>query len=209
MKRFFLGIVFMLAAVVAMAQYRPTFIVHAGYQGANIYNMFDNAYVGDMKPGIRLGATMDYTIYKLGFGEISIQPGLYYSTKGTKLSDAPTVNLRYLDLLVLANCRFGVSEYVDFFANVGPYVSYGFASNISGIVAESKHDIGDDDRDSENLFNPFDTGIQVAIGTEYKRIQLTGGVQLGFANIAKRRLGADDIGLKANRSFFVMLGYRF
>ena len=57
-------------AIGAMAQYRPSVIVSAGYQGANISGVKDSKIAS----GARAGVALDFGVLNTGAMELSIQP---------------------------------------------------------------------------------------------------------------------------------------
>lgn len=208
-----------LLSIGAMAQYRSGIIVSAGYQGANIKVNQDNSG-NKMKSGFRAGVAVDLPVYDFGAGVLSIQPGLYYSMKGTKsqttiasVTGMATTTLGYIEMPILANASFSVSDGLSVFVNAGPYLAYGVNSS-RRVKAEGKIINADSGEKSANLFkkdkngnsiiNPFDAGLQVGAGVEYQRVQLGVGAQFGFVNMTK----TDKI-KSTNSAFFVTLGYRF
>lgn len=215
-----------LLSIGAMAQSRPGIIVSAGYQGANV-----NVKAGDktsevgnkMKSGARVGVALDIPVYNFGAGTLSIQPGLYYSMKGTKNetsvtllgktnTSTATTTLGYIEMPILANVSFGVGNDLSVFLNAGPYLAYGVNSSYriknAGIVN------ADSEEQTTNLFKkdasgksprkPFDAGLQIGAGVEYSRVQLGLGYQLGLVNMSN----SDNVKM-TNSSFFVTVGYRF
>lgn len=219
MKKIFLVTILSLLAVAAMAQVRPTFIISGGYQGANL-SVNDKTNSNKMRSGFRAGVAADIVVYDLGTGELSIQPGLNYSIKGAKLTDNIKVNLGYIDLPILANVRFGVTPGFNVFVNAGPYLGYGINSKSDVKKVETGIAIIDDFANTaihkldfnKNAFKkdgslkPFDAGLQVGAGAEYKRAMLSVGAQLGLTNMIRNT--AIDYKM-TNTSFFVTVGYRF
>ena len=223
MKKIFLATILSLFAVAAMAQVRPTFIISGGYQGANL-SLNDKSDSNKMRSGFRAGVAADIVVYDLGTGELSIQPGLNYSIKGAqrtaKLGDIRAtykVNLGYIDLPILANLRFGVTPDMNVFVNAGPYLAYGISANSSASsnnktvdkVVEGFTDTFDYYKDAfkkDGGLKPFDAGLQVGAGAEYKRVMLSVGAQLGLNNMIKKPVGNEKM---TNTSFFATVGYRF
>lgn len=208
-----LTLAFMLFCMAAVAQNRPTFIVQAGYQGANLTDAIDVK----MLHGFRAGVTVDYAFITLPTYELSLQTGLNYSMKGyweethiTTVGKVKSTNrLHYLDLPVLINSRFKLSDTFNAFVNVGPYIAYGLSGKYT---VETKK--GDKKTDEGNLFkgsgdeksklHPFDFGAQVGVGVEMNRIMLGVGTQYGLAKLFR------DSGRSAkNISFYASVGYRF
>lgn len=222
MKKIIMLVAASMLSIGAFAQYRPGIIVSAGYQGART-TMNDKGVGNSMKSGARAGVAVDLPVYNFGAGTLSIQPGLYYSMKGSQsvreiasLKTTTSTTLGYIEMPILANLSFGVGNDLGVFVNVGPYLAYGVNSSMR-VKADGKivnTDSGEKvtnvfkkDKDGKSLLNPFDAGIQVGAGVEYKRVQLGVGYQHGLVNINKNFIGEK---LKMNNaSFFVTLGYRF
>lgn len=211
-KIIFAALLSTIFAIGAMAQYRPTFIVSAGYQGANVSG-FDKAKIAS---GARAGLAVDFGVLNTGGMELSIQPGLNFSMKGFSLGDKESVksSLYYMDLPILANLRFDVADKLAAFVNAGPYVAYGFGG--SAKVGDNKDNtnpfketkIGEL---SIRAYNPFDWGLQVGAGLEYSRVLLSVGAQFGMYDITKNYeiLGRKIGDTNKNTAFFVTAGYRF
>lgn len=214
-KKILLALAAAFVAIGASAQYRPSFIVSAGYQGANLITS-DKDAGNKIKSGFRVGVAADFNVYNFGSGALSIQPGLYYSTKGAKyegsflgVKGTGTTNLGYIEIPVLANLSFGMSDGFGVFVNAGPYMGFGVNSSASSEVTSGDKEIVDSSS-SKNLFKgdkglkSFDAGIQVGAGVEYRRVQLGVGTQFGLVDMDR----SDNFSLK-NQTFFVTLGYRF
>lgn len=217
-----LALVAALFCTAAVAQDRPTFILQGGYQGANISS--EDFKEAKMVHGLRAGAAIDYVFFRGNAFELSGQVGLNYSMKGVKvaLPDSDPENLgvtkftmHYIDLPILFNSRFHLSNETNAFINVGPYLAYGLnaKATFEGKSPEGKVTAEPD----QNLFKPlvpgedngmfkrFDYGIQVGAGLEYNRIMCGVSTQFGLAPVAN-----DDKDITSkNVSFALTLGYRF
>lgn len=213
MKKIFLAaFVSTIFAIAAMAQYRPSIIVSAGYQGANVSGV-DKSKIAS---GARAGLALDFGVYNNGAMELSVQPGLNFSMKGFSLGDQEKVktSLYYFDLPILANLRFAVADDLSAFVNAGPYLAYGFGGSAkfgdntdnSNPFKETK--IGET---SIRVYNPFDWGLQVGAGLEYSRVMLTVGAQFGMYDVTHNFeiLGSNIGDTNKNTAFFVTAGYRF
>lgn len=198
-------------AICAMAQSRPSIIVSAGYQGANISNV-DNA---KMVSGVRAGVALDFSVLDMGTMALSVQPGVNFSMKGASLGANLKTSLYYVDLPILANLSFDVGSNLSAFINAGPYFAYGVGG--SSKIGDAKNStnpfkvtkIG---KSELKAYNAFDWGLQVGAGVEFSRVMLGVGTQFGLYDITHNLevpiLGG--IGKKNNNnSFFVTLGYRF
>lgn len=215
MKKAILATVLGLFCMSAYAQYRPSFIVSGGYQGANVTNL-DNS---KLHHGFRVGVAADFGVYDDPSVALSIQPGVYYSWKGygtkagnDKISAETNATLGYIEVPVLVNARFGVDESFSAFVNAGPYVAYGVNSksegsyNIFGLEGSSNKEtsVFKKNGDNKSLLNPFDAGLQIGAGIEYNRVQLGVGYQLGLT-----KLNNYGNTTHKNTSFFATVGYRF
>lgn len=206
-----LTLAFALFCMTAVAQNRPTFIIQGGYQGAKVTNEDDLKLIH----GIRAGVAIDYAFVTSDVYELSLQAGLNYSMKGYQgtfvFPDSPVdvkVRLHYLDLPILLNNRFKLSDTFNAFVNVGPYVAYGLSGKVT-----TKDESGDSTTLGINLFRkqkkmsplyPVDFGVQVGAGVEVSRIMFGIGTQYGLAKLAK-----EDKDNAKNISFYASVGYRF
>ncbi|MDO4695536.1 porin family protein [Porphyromonas sp.] len=212
-----LTLVLGLFCMTAVAQNRPTFIIQGGYQGANISGDSDSK----LKSGFRAGVMMDYAFMTSDLTEFSIQSGLNYSEKGFRkeasvggAKGAYDQTLRYIDLPILLNGRFKMSESINAFVNAGPYLAYGISTNqkisgkIEGFIEIDRKPKGnlfkEGGKDNKAVYNPFDMGVQIGAGIEISRFMVGVGTQYGLLNIEKEGKGSSK-----NISFFGSVGYRF
>ena len=150
-------------------------------------------------PGFTLGVGMDY-----GFNENwSLQSGLMISSKGFKFKEGDWKDKYrpiYLDIPVLADYKFNISDNTKFVINAGPYLAIGLGGKNKETDEE---DIKLFDKDGYD-WKRFDLGIQYGIGLELSDrylINLTG--QNGFISPVD---GGDD---PKNMTFTIGVGYRF
>lgn len=226
MKKFLMVVAAGLLSIGAMAQYRPGVIVNAGYLGTNVVTNEKDAG-NKLRSSYRAGVSIDLPVVDLDFGLLSIQPGLYYASKGYKdvLSfgkESVDVNhtLGYVEMPILANLSVNLGSSFGVYVNAGPYLAYGVNSNVSykSTIAEKllntisdklspyKDAFKKKDGADKSFLNPFDAGIQVGAGVEYRRIQLGVGTQFGLLNMNNIM---KDNNKSTNSTFFVTLGYRF
>lgn len=219
-----------LMSLVASAQVRPSIIVSAGYQGANMRNIGLESVKPKMLSGARAGVAVDMPLLESGVLGLSFQPGVNFSMKGYKYAGESTsslvsgkynvtTNLYYLDIPILANltCRFG--DNLGVYINAGPYLSYGFLGKItsSGEVKSGDYAIGGKildgnhntnpfkkDKNGNSLYNPFDWGFQVGAGLEISRFMVGVNVQYGLMDLSKHLDKS-----QSNTSFAATVGYRF
>lgn len=200
-----------LFCMTTVAQNRPTFIIQGGYQGANLTNLKE----AKMVHGFRAGVAIDYAFVTSDTYQLSLQTGINYSMKGTwAKTDEPkavkaTFRLHYLDLPILLNSRFKVSETFNAFVNVGPYLAYGLSGKMTA-EADGEKETAEPNlfrkyKGEKSAFYPFDFGAQVGAGIEVNRIMFGIGTQYGLT-----KLGREDKEDNAkNISFYLSVGYRF
>ena len=221
MRKLLLAAAAALMTIGAYAQYRPTFIVSAGYQGASLKTENNETKLAS---GARAGLDVDFGIIDTGTVNFSVRPGVHFSMKGSKFEQGLdlgsllntttsfTDHLYYIDVPVLANVGFNAGEF-GVFVNAGPYLGFGVGS--SRTITNTTSTIATDpstntDRSETNLFGdngiykPFDWGIQLGAGVEFHRVLVGVGTQFGLGNISK----SDNVKIN-NSDFFVTVGYRF
>ena len=223
MKKILLAAAAALMTIGAYAQYRPTFIVSAGYQGASL--KVENNSDTQLASGARVGVDADFSVIDAGAVNFSIRPGVHFSMKGSKyangldlgslgsFSGSVTDHLYYLDVPVLANVGFNAGGF-GVYVNAGPYVGFGVGSSrttvtsTETVITDPKTNV---DSNSTNLFaedggiyKPFDWGFQLGAGVEFNRFLVGVGTQFGLGNISR----FDNVSVK-NSDFFVTVGYRF
>lgn len=126
------GVLTIVACSVVQAQ-RPTAFIKGGVNFANI-SIKENGGTDDnnMLVGFHVGLQGDLPF--LGF--LSIQPGIFFSTKGSKTqtgspSDAnyfkATTNPMYVEIPVNAVFKAPITEQTNFFVGAGPYIAMGIA----------------------------------------------------------------------------------
>lgn len=133
----------------------------------------------------------------LGGGPVSVEPGIYYSVKGTQNDDIANSRavLDYVDVPLLVRLKLG--EGFNFFA--GPQVSFLVNSKFEGDFGGSTVSL---DTDSVK-----DTDAALVFGLGYnlpKGLNIQGSYDYGFTPIFKKS-DADVY----NRGFKVSLGYTF
>lgn len=171
--------------------------------------------------GFHLGVIVD-----LGLSEkFSIQPGLYYTTRGAKLEQSDDeekytekYNLSYLQLPILASYKINLSDDIKWHINAGPYVAYGLGGKVkweSSYDGESEKGdykafgVADEDSDEDKGgLKRFDAGLSFGTGISFNKVYFGLTYDLGLANIADKKAWGDDFKLK-NRNFAISVGYNF
>jgi hypothetical protein len=164
--------------------------------GANFFNFGGND-VSENDYTNRAGFHAGIYASLLGAGPISIEPGVYYSIKGTQNDDAANTRaiLNYVDVPLLLRLKFG--DGFNVFG--GPQVSFLTNSKFEGDFGGSTISI-----DTNNI-KDTDAGLVFGLGYNLpKGVNIQGSYDYGFTPIFKNS-NADVY----NRGFKVSLGYTF
>lgn len=196
----------------AVAQRRYTFIVQGGYQAFNIFKS-ENSIV---KSGFRLGGSADYIFLVGQTVDLSIQAGLYYSSKGNKLTfrDKAFVEVKgekvhYFNFPILFNTRFLINDKANIFVNGGFYGELGLGSDQHELLSDthkpgkSEHSFKKGLDHDDDLFQNFDVGLQVGGGIKYNHVMLGLGVQYSTIRLFSLWDTPGILGIHAT------VGYRF
>ncbi|MDO3624689.1 porin family protein [Mucilaginibacter sp. BT774] len=181
---------------------------NSGYPGVNESDRID----------FRIGAVAEYSLH-----QFSIQPGLYYITKGSNVSavvpyynnsnsnssqpslvyEKGTTRLHYLELPVNVLYHLNLSN-LNLFFGAGPYLGYGLngkeTATATGAVQQK---YSADVKFGSGYKNP-DYGINFIVGERIKHISIDLNYSLGLRNLT----GSPDNKLR-NRSAGVSAGYWF
>jgi hypothetical protein len=164
--------------------------------GANFFNFGGND-VSENDYTNRIGFHAGIYASILGGGPISIEPGVYYSIKGTQNDDAANTRavLNYVDVPLILRLKFG--DGFNVFG--GPQVSFLTNSKFEGDFGGSTVSI-----DTNNI-KDTDAGLVFGLGYNLpKGINIQGSYDYGLTPIFK-----DSNADVYNRGFKVSLGYTF
>lgn len=164
--------------------------------GANFFN-FGGDDVSENDYTNRTGFHAGIYASILGGGPISIEPGIYYSIKGTQNDDAANTRavLDYVDVPLLLRLKFG--DGFNLFG--GPQVSFLVNSKFEGDFAGSTVSL------NTNNIKETDAGLVFGLGYNLpKGMNIQGSYDYGFTPIFKNS-DADVY----NRGFKLSLGYTF
>jgi opacity protein-like surface antigen len=191
-----------------------TFGVKAGIAFPSMTVSSGSASVNfDSKTSFYVGGTVDFAVSDI----ISIQPGLTFINKGTKLNDnsisfeeeefgtdeEATLNFKYLELPVnvVANFKLGSGK---LFVGAGPYFAYALSAN--GKIGSVKEDIKFGENESE--FKRSDFGLNFLAGYQLNNgFNIHAGYGLGLSSILDQDV-SEDITFK-NKVFSVGVGFSF
>lgn len=195
MKKVLLSLI-AVAILFVGAQAQITFAPRVGLNMANVGG--DDTDDNKMKMGMQIGAIVNY-----GFSDaISLQTGLLFSQKGTKIdaegySDPIIVNVNYLEIPI--NAVYGLElggNTLQFLA--GPYVGIGLSGKVKSDMEgfedtdiQFVSDAIDADADKAPM-KRFDMGLNIGAGYKIDNIQIQANYGLGFANLIPDYDGLDD-----------------
>lgn len=179
--------------------------------------------------GFNVGAIVDLPLVpKI----LSFQPGVFYSTKGTKVdlsnnttttNSKFTTNPSYIEVPLNFVAKLPVGPNARLFAGAGPYFAFGVAgknkyeTTIAGVTKSSSSNIKwDDDTPFNNgdpnqgfdKFKRFDWGGNVQVGAEISNFLIAAQYGIGFAKVRSGQDNSSDDKSK-NRVFSVSVGYLF
>lgn len=219
----FMALVCVLAVQVAQAQ-KSSVILKGGVNLANISNS-ENGDVSDarMLTSWHAGGVIDLAIVDV----LSIQPGIFYTSKGIKTernipvfgTTTTTFNPQYIELPLNLVFKAPISETSRFFAGAGPYVAMGVAGKykVKSDLGSNEYDIefNDDDpltQEQEDAgaykVRKFDYGVNVLAGLELDRFVISANYGLGLAKIYAADDNTDNDKNK-HRVFSVSVGIKF
>jgi len=192
--------------------------------GMNLSNIGDK-YTGESKAdyeqdfktrvGFNIGVVMDWNLSE----HFTIQPGLYFTTRGGKLEENDDDynekwRASYLQLPVLASYRFNLSDKVKWHINAGPYIACGLGGKVKWEEDTDKGDYKifkttDTDSDEEGGgVKRFDAGLNFGTGISINKVYIGVSYDLGLANILDDKQWGKDYKAR-NRNFAITLGYNF
>ena len=190
--------------------------IKAGVNFSEITSSGSGASVSSQNlTGFHAGVIVD-----LGLGAFSLQPGLFYTTKGGKNTATETefgftgtgsskTTLNYLELPV--NLLYKIPA-IDgkIFLGAGPYIGYGLSGRLTGTVnipgvpatnIDQKITFGNDDGDIKNP----DYGANFLLGYEFDQgLLVSANYQLGLASSPY-----SDFGKVKSRVLSISVGYLF
>ncbi len=200
MKKLFLAATLVLASIgIVSAQSRPTFRLDANFVGSNMTTKKGSvSATGSMLAGFRVGGAAEFAIGQDGF---YIAPGVAYTMKGAK-DDAARSRLHYLQVPINAGFRASFAQDMTVSLEVGPYLAYGLAGNIT----HKNSDLSVDTFGDKGPLKRFDMGLGIAAALGYQRYYFQVGYDHGILNVAQNGSSYNSI---RNYDFYVGVGVRF
>jgi hypothetical protein len=202
MNRLFLGLSFLIFTSFFVNAQTDQSGVRASLNLSNLY--VDAVNDENTKPGFAVGVYFRKSLSE----QISIQPEINYSLKGSQINYANFLNgsgkyrynLSYVEVPVLANIHIGENLYVS----AGPYVATLIAAKVKDVDGDgSVNSVEEYDRDD---FNTFDYGVAAGLGFDFSGG--TAGVRYnyGLVDVAPDSNGLDN-GKNSVLQFFI--GFQF
>lgn len=167
--------------------------------GANFSMMTSTVFDTKQDLGTHVGFHVGFTSEIPLIANLYFNPGLYFSSKGYKTSLSllgstvkSSFNPYFIEIPLHIMFKLPISNSA-IFGYVGPYFSYGIAGNII-----TKTQIpGFDERTDKNKINfgsesgdhmePFDMGLDIGVGFEVNKFQVSLQYALGFLNLVPSR----------------------
>ncbi|MDR0334192.1 MAG: PorT family protein [Dysgonamonadaceae bacterium] len=195
-KILFVGILFFFFASTVFAQVNIGVTAGLNFSD-NLHKHADGvASSNNTKTGFRAGIVADYSIND----RFSIIPELLFSQLGSKGQNS-YLRLNYLQLPVNIAYKFNVGSNSKLFAFAGPYIGYGLSAKLrteGGDYLDVKFGSKKDD------YNPFDFGVNVGTGFQYKKVFIKCQFNPGLYNLSNE----DNLSFK-NINLAVSVGYYF
>ncbi len=222
MKKNKLSLVIALLAIVSLVSAQSASLnIKGGLNMSNYYG--DNLTDKNLKPSFHVGVGADLEFIT----NVSIQTGLYYSSKGAKYTyNSPfkaagdieyDVTANYIQLPIHLAYKLNITPGSKVFFHAGPYFAYGVGGkrNIkSKYTDDLKPIFGEQELntfDSSFGLKPFDIGVGLGVGIEFDVILIDLGWDMGLKNIA-RGLKVGETTYKQNvknQSAYLSVGYKF
>lgn len=138
-------------------------------------------------------------------GDISLQPGVYYMQRNTKLEAADLkTHTHYLDIPVLVKYNLDLGSDLVLDPHVGPYFGFGFAGKVKDTdIHVFRKDKPEKEKPGMDFSN-FDMGLNLGCGITYSSVYFGLDYQWGFKDISK----AAGVEVR-NNNFMVTFGVWF
>lgn len=162
--------------------------------GGSLTEDVDTDYLSGVNLGIVFG-------WNLGHSPLTLEPGIYYSFKGGKMSyydtEAAKYKMHMLEFPLLLKYNIVPTAGVTFQPFVGPFVAFGLGGTTTykAMNNEGYMEIGDYDTFNEDTFKSVDAGFKLGCGLEVNHLYVELSYDLGLVNLPAcnyRDFGYDD-----------------
>ncbi len=220
MKKLKLSLVIAILCMTTLASAQSASLIIKG--GLNMSNFYGNNLSGkNVKPGYHGGIGLDLEFVT----NISLQTGLYFTSKGAEYTTSiPSglgeikynVTANYIQLPIHLAYKIDVTPGTRVFVHAGPYLAYGvggtrtidseYTPNLDQFFGEQEINTFD----KKYGYKPFDMGVGLGVGADFGVIIIDFGWDMGLKNIAR---GIERIPVykpkKKNHSAYLSVGYKF
>ena len=220
MKKIKLSLVIALLGMVSLVSAQSASLnIKGGLNMSNFYgkNLSDK----NINPGFHIGVGADLEFIT----DVSIQTGLYFSSKGAKYTaNIPVgvgqvkyeVTSNYIQLPIHLAYKIDIKPGARMFLHAGPYIAYGvggkrtiqtvYEDNPDGTLGEQEINTFDKDFG----YKPFDVGVGIGVGIEFDLFLIDLGWDMGLKNIARNinEIPVYKPNVK-NQSAYFSIGYKF
>lgn len=219
MKKIKLSLVIALLGMVSIVSAQSASLnIKGGLNMSNFYgkNLSDK----NIKPGFHIGVGADLEFIT----DVSIQTGLYFSSKGAEYTaNIPVgvgdvnykVTTNYIQLPIHLAYKIDIKEGTRMFLHAGPYLAYGVGGtrDITAGWEGNEVVIGPKDSDAFDKdwgYKPFDIGVGLGVGIEFDLFLIDLGWDMGLKNIARniKEIPVYKPTVK-NQSAYLSIGYKF
>ena len=220
MKKLKLSLVIALLGMASIVGAQNAFVnVKAGLNMSNFYG--DNLSNKDVKPGFNIGVGVDLEFAT----NLSLQTGLYYTSKGAEYSTSLPLDMNDLKYDVTANYiqlpihlayKKNITRSAKLFFHAGPYMAYGISGKRnmkSGFSNDKKQYFGEQEIntfDKKFGYKRWDMGVGLGVGAEFKKIVIDLGWDMGLMKTARNIEGLPMYkpNMK-NQSAYLSVGFKF
>lgn len=211
MKKIKFALVAVALMVASMASAQVSLGIRGGLNMSN-FSGKDAKFLSvnpSMLIGGHVGLTADYEF----MSGMSIQSGLYFTTKGAKYSEivvgqTGTITYRpmYLQVPIHFAYKIPIASGTRFVLHAGPYLAYGVGGKVTasakGLI-DGSSDTGDVFGDNGAFDNRFDAGLGLGADFEVNRLVFGLGWDMGLVNVVHK-----DLDIKTQNAY-LSVGYMF
>lgn len=228
--KIFITFILILVALPSLAQTLPISLEVRG--GINISDV-DTEFESSGRVNYRFEAVVDYnfannifirsglTFSDKKIDEIMEKRESYYDDYIQLYRARTRLSARYIQAPLMIGYKLDLNNKIKLNVAGGGYFAYGLNGNFNRIDAVLRNYSGIENGQSttpvyeidalfregktfKHMYNRFDTGLILSIGTEYRRFTLNAGYEYGLVDIAKY----SEMGKIKTRNAFVALGFR-
>ena len=219
MKKIKLSLVIALLGMVSLVSAQSASLNIKG--GLNMPNFYGkNLSDKNINPGFHIGVGADLEFIT----DVSIQTGLYFSSKGAKYTaNIPVgggqvkyeVTSNYIQLPIHLAYKIDIKPGTRMFLHAGPYLAYGVGGTRDITAGWEGNQVVIGPKDSNTFdkkwgYKPFDVGVGLGVGIEFELFLIDLGWDMGLKNIARNinEIPVYKPNVK-NQSAYFSIGYKF